>query len=346
MARKTKESEEIKKQEGAVSKLASSATSSIKKVVSSLTSKKSSSKTTTKTKKDEKITKNKSTVAKKDITKSEKDAVAQSAKSKTTTSKSNNTISDTSKKATTSSKSNKNTSSQSTTNTTMKKYKTAFPEKFEAEYYDFPNGYNATVVKILAQTPKTLFIYWEISEDDRKSYIEKYGKNFFEVTRPILTVYNDTLNYSFEVEVNDFANSWYLNINDSKCDYHVEFGRRPIPQNQIHFQQPVVENTASQDENSIKPKEPIPDYIYLTSSNEMSVPNNRILFNFKNPIKFKNIKTGFETQKDFAFISNLGVLNINSLYKKLFPNDYYNLVNEPNHSINNPSSGIFSSQFK
>ena len=229
----------------------------------------------------------------------------------------------------------------------MKKSKTASPEKFAAEYYDFPDKYNITMVKILAQTPKTLFIYWEISEDDIKSYTEKYGENFFEITKPILTVYNDTLNYSFEVEVNDFANSWYLNINDSKCNYHVEFGRKPIPyiQNSIK-KQPINENISSQNENTNNSREIIPDYIYLTSSNEMSVPNNKILFNFKNPIKFKNVKTGFETQKDFNFISNLGILNINSLYKKLFPTDYYNLINESNVTINNLSSGIFSSQFK
>lgn len=325
MARKTKESEKITKQEG------TKTSSSVKKVVSSLSKNNSTKSKATTTKKDA-TTKRKSS-SKKESIEAGKEVIAKTAK-KTTTSKS--------KKVTPSKKTTK-----SKTNTTMKKSKTAYPENFSAEYYDLPYGYNTTMVKILAQTPKTLFIYWEISEDDRKFYTEKYGENFFEVTKPILTVCNDTLNYSFEVEINDFANSWYLNINDSKCDYHIEFGRKPIPYNQnINHQQPATENIPISNENTNKPKELIPDYIYLTSSNEMSVPNNRILFNFKNPIKFKNIKTGFESQKDFTFISNLGVLNINSLYKKLFPTDYYHLINESNQSINNPSSGIFSSQFK
>ncbi|MEI3434642.1 MAG: hypothetical protein V8R26_06685 [Clostridia bacterium] len=35
------------------------------------------------------------------------------------------------------------------------------------------------------------------------------------------------MNYTFEIEINDFANCWYFNINDEKCEYVVELGRRP-----------------------------------------------------------------------------------------------------------------------
>ena len=41
------------------------------------------------------------------------------------------------------------------------------------EYYDLPYRYNETVVKILAQTPNTLFVYWDIADSDREKYIEK-----------------------------------------------------------------------------------------------------------------------------------------------------------------------------
>ena len=40
---------------------------------------------------------------------------------------------------------------------------------------------------------------------------------------------NIPLEYSFEVDINDFANSWYLNIEDAKCEYTIELGRRPNP---------------------------------------------------------------------------------------------------------------------
>ena len=49
-------------------------------------------------------------------------------------------------------------------------------------------------VKILYQTPDTLFVYWDIADSDRENYIKHYGENFFNITRPVLIVQNDTGN--------------------------------------------------------------------------------------------------------------------------------------------------------
>lgn len=213
---------------------------------------------------------------------------------------------------------------------------------FQAEYYDLPFMYNKTVVKVLAQTPKVLFVYWEISEKDRENLKKTYGENFFETTRPILIVFNDTLNYSFEVDINDFANSWYLHINDANCEYHVELGRKPI----ANYMSQNQENNFSNDAY-------IPHYIYLTSSNEMTAPNNKILFDPNlRTIRFRNVKTGQVTEKDirqFTFITNFGIFTIQDLYKYLYPNENFEFENV---FIGNPSSrggnssGMFSSQFK
>ena len=188
----------------------------------------------------------------------------------------------------------------------------------------------------LAQTPKMLFIYWEISEEDRDIFKKLYGENFFNHTKPVLVVYNDTMNYSFEVEVDDFANSWYLHIENANCEYHVELGRKPI-QNINRQNQPIY----------------IPYYVYVTSSNEMTSPNNTILFdpNIKT-ITFRNIKTGEVIKKDinqFKFITNVGIFNVKELYKYLFPNENFefeNIVLGNTSSGALSSSGMFSSQFK
>lgn len=209
--------------------------------------------------------------------------------------------------------------------------KIATKADFKAEYYDLPFMYNKTVVRVLAQTPKMLFIYWEISDEDRSKLIDSFGENFFNSTKPVLIVYNDTLNYSFEVTIDDFANSWYLHIDDANCEYHVELGRKPI-------------NHAQQYNQSVY----IPYYIYITSSNEMASPNNKILFDFNNTIKFKNVKTGQIIEKDinqFKFITNYGIFSIQDLYKYLYPNENFEVENIE-LTGSSSKSGMFSSQFK
>ena len=151
--------------------------------------------------------------------------------------------------------------------------------------------------------------------DDISNYKEKYGENFFETTRPVLIVHNDTLNYSFEVEINDFANSWYLHVADSKSDYRIELGRRPYVKNE------VINN----------------DYIYITSSNEIESPNDHILFNNEQKmVYFRNVKTNQETSKpvtSLSFIRNMGrIYDVYDLYKEFYKNE------DEFKQITNPSS--------
>ena len=122
-------------------------------------------------------------------------------------------------------------------NEVAKKPTTISGEEFSiAEYYDLPYRYNQTIVKLLYQTPTTLFIYWDISDEDREKFKETYGEDFFEKTKPVLVVHNETKGYSFEVEINDFANCWYLNVNDSKCKYKIESNEVESPNDHILFE--------------------------------------------------------------------------------------------------------------
>ena len=209
--------------------------------------------------------------------------------------------------------------SSSTRKTATKKAtkKTSSKKVEVVEYYDLPYRYNQTVVKVLAQTPTNLFIYWDISDEDRKNFEKHYGENFFETTKPVLIIYNDTLNYSFEVEINDFANSWYLHVSDSKCDYRVELGRRPITKTE-------------------KLKD---DYIYVSTSNEIESPNDKILFDRNQKmVYFRNVKTGTQTGKSItslSFMRNMGkIYDIYDLYKEIYKTENVEGI----YDESNPSS--------
>ena len=229
------------------------------------------------------------------------------------------TTASTKKKSTTKKASSKKATSPKKTTKNIKKAEIL-------EYYDLPYRYNETTVKVLAQTPNTLFVYWDISDDDKKSYIEKYGEYFFNNTKPVLVVHNKTNNSTFEVDINDFANSWYLHILDSDCDYQIDLGRRPI-NNYVS-----IEN----------------DYLYVTSSNEMETPNDHILFDhLNNNIYFKNVKTNTTSKKNIANLSLLKkiskISDIKNFYQALYPEE---MINFERLDLSNPSSSNPTSSFK
>lgn len=221
--------------------------------------------------------------------------------------------------------SSKKVADKSTTKTTRKATKitatkkSTKKEKVEIiEYYDLPYRYNQTVVKVLAQTPNTLFVYWDISDDDKNKYIEKYGEYFFNNTKPVLIVHNLTMNYSFEIDINDFANSWYLTVADSNCDYKIELGRRPINEY-------VTINN---------------NYLYIANSNDIDAPNDHILFdNLSKFVYFRNVKTNTTTKKDiisFSLLRKIGkISSIEEFYKKMYANEK---ISFDKLDLRNPSS--------
>ena len=263
-------------------------------------------KSSTKVKKESKTSK--TTSSKKPTKKTtSKDAVTPK-KTKTTTTK---------KRATTTKREDTKTLASTRKKNTSTKSKKV-EKNIVAEYYDLPYRYNETIVKILYQAPNVLFVYWDISDDDRNHFVNQYGENFFNDTKPILKIFNLTKNYNFEIEINDFANSWYINVNDANCDYKVELGRKPISY-----------------DNNINT-----DYIYVSSSNNIVFPNDHILLEeLPDIVNFKNVKTNRISTKNISTLRLVGINKIYSVYdfyKKLYNN---NILDElDNKKILNPSS--------
>ena len=263
-------------------KKASTSVKSSTKKTSSKTEKKASTRATKSTK----VSSNSTKKAKTEPSKVTKKATAKSTKSTT-------------KKAT--SNSSKNSKTANKKSTTTKSKDSTKKAVATIEYYDLPYRYNQTIVKILAQTPNILFVYWDISDEDKNKFITTYGPNFFSDTKPYLVITNETKNYKFEVEINDYANSWYLNISDSDCVYKVELIRKPI-------------NEEIQLENNVA---------YITSSNDLESPNDHILFErLGKNVFFKNTQTNTVVEKNisnFSFIERIGkVYNVYDLYKEFY----------------------------
>ena len=133
-----------------------------------------------------------------------------------------------------------------------------------------------------------------------------------------MKIFNLTKNYSFEIEINDFANSWYINVNDANCEYKVELGRRTIK-----FEQNL--NT---------------DYIYLSSSNNIEFPNDHILLEqLPDIVKFKNVQTNKVSTKNISTLHLVGInkiYNANDFYKKFYKDEILEEINS--NTIINPSS--------
>lgn len=214
------------------------------------------------------------------------------------------------------------------------KTKTAKKE-YIIEYYDLPYRYNETIVKILAQTPKKLFVYWDISDNDRNKYIETFGENFFETTYPVLLLYNEDKKYVKEVAINDFANSWYIDIDDPKTKYTIQLGRKF--KNQIEYW-----DTERLNRNNIILRT---DYLPFADSNVLEVPNDHVLLEqLPEFIVFRNVKTNSEIKKDIRSLKD--IFGNNYDVKEFYESQYKDELDEGMFDMTNPSSNMTSSSFK
>ena len=312
-------------------KSASAAKTTTKKAEtkSAKTTKKSTSAAKSTTKKAEtksaKTTKKSTSIAKPATKKTETKSVKTTKKStsvaKTATKKAETKSAKTTKKSTSiakpATKKVETKSAKTAKKSAPKKTATILPE-----YYDLPYHYDQTVVKVLAQTPKTLFVYWDVSEEDKNNLVNSYGASFFDNTIPFLRVINKTDNYYFDIDVDDFANGWYLHVNDSMSDYTIELYRKQRP-----FVPKIIDQT-----------------VYIASSNTIETPNDHILFDInQDKIYFKNVKTKEVLTKKLHLHKTMGkIYNIYDLYKKIYKNEDV----EELFDLNNPSSGNPTSTFK
>jgi len=175
---------------------------------------------------------------------------------------------------------------------------------FENTYFEIPYTYNDTVIKVLAQNPFTLYIYWDINDKDRLQLIEHYGNDIFSKTRPFLIIKNETTGNYFDIEINDFANNWYVNVVDTKCKYTVTLVRKFIGTNNEYI--PIVSSNIIESPNDHVLLEEMPDIINFVNVKNNTKSYLNIQLPSDKPI-YKSVNKIYNTYKDIKkdnFIGN------------------------------------------
>lgn len=93
----------------------------------------------------------------------------------------------------------------------------------KSEYYELPIKYDETVVRLLVQSPKRMYAYWDVSKETMSNFSKKHFD--FCNSKPVLRVINVTKNYYYDIDIDPYSNNYYIDIKDENCVYKVELGR-------------------------------------------------------------------------------------------------------------------------
>ena len=97
---------------------------------------------------------------------------------------------------------------------------------------DIPDVYNDTYMRALPRDPEWIFVYWEISESSRNALKGKMGEAAYHSSKKLLRLSDVTdRNYDgsnaqgyTDIEINDYANNWYVRVPEPGRTYLVECG--------------------------------------------------------------------------------------------------------------------------
>jgi hypothetical protein len=87
-----------------------------------------------------------------------------------------------------------------------------------------PERYHDNRVVLMVRDPWWMFAYWDFSDDHLAKIASEVPENQRLGVSRTLRVYRNSANDFFDIPVNDFARSWYINANVPECAYFVEMG--------------------------------------------------------------------------------------------------------------------------
>ncbi len=97
---------------------------------------------------------------------------------------------------------------------------------------DIPDSYNETYLRAIPRDPQWMFVFWELSEQCRNDLRVKMGAEGYGTAKRVLRLIDVTDNsydgsnpqrYT-DIEINEFANNWYVQVPESNHTYLLEIG--------------------------------------------------------------------------------------------------------------------------
>ncbi|MBU2541664.1 MAG: DUF4912 domain-containing protein [Candidatus Omnitrophica bacterium] len=100
--------------------------------------------------------------------------------------------------------------------------------------YQFPADYGLNRVRLMVKDPFWVFAYWEIPFDNLNSLKSRLSDEEIRTAKTVLRMYDVTLldfngtnaNSYFDIEVDIYANNWYVNLYKDGVSYIAEIGLR------------------------------------------------------------------------------------------------------------------------
>lgn len=99
---------------------------------------------------------------------------------------------------------------------------------------ELPGSYGVDRLALLVRDPNWLYAYWEITATRQEEFSHQFGPKTWAMSKPLLRIYNVTginnfdgtnANSYMDININEHANNWHINVNSPDCSFCVDYGR-------------------------------------------------------------------------------------------------------------------------
>ncbi|RKZ05676.1 hypothetical protein DRQ05_06035 [bacterium] len=95
-------------------------------------------------------------------------------------------------------------------------------EEAPVEAVEMPSRYNIDRIVTLVRDPNWIFTYWEVTDDTIANMKDRFGANWVDC-RMILRIFDRRDDRFFDIELNESARNWYINV-EPAGKYQVAIG--------------------------------------------------------------------------------------------------------------------------